>query len=94
MAFFHRRSRGKDDAEGEPARAEPKENPSVPAGRDAPPAPSASTPPPSTSPPPLPQRSPGPSPSAPGAEKFTTCFVCGSALDAGACPKCKVTWVE
>ncbi|HEV2318054.1 MAG TPA: hypothetical protein VGV89_10865 [Thermoplasmata archaeon] len=45
-------------------------------------------------PPPLPERDESNyvPVSAPGAS--TTCFLCGSRLDAGRCPTCQMTWVE
>jgi hypothetical protein len=50
---------------------------------------------PSSAPPPLPQRTTV-SPAHSGAEKgpFASCFVCGTPLEAGTCPTCRMTWME
>ncbi len=46
-------------------------------------------------PPPLPLRLPEPVEEAHDHRgTYATCFVCGTALEHGACPKCGMTWVE
>ncbi len=67
---------------------------STSAGPEAKGAPGATGPPAAAAPPPLPRRAPESVGPAGASGDFTRCFVCGSTLDGGACPVCKIAWVE
>jgi hypothetical protein len=90
----------RSDEEGRPSNRDTG-NPAspVPPTEPAPVAPVAPTPTPparpATAPPPLPDPAPrpeGPASIVPAPRAY--CFVCGSALDEGRCPTCRMTWVE
>jgi len=84
MSLFRRKPREASEAP-EPAKAP------APTARPAK-APPAEPVAPSGAPPPHPQ--PAPPATTASAARFLQCFVCDSTLDAGKCPKCRITWVE
>jgi hypothetical protein len=100
MLLFRRRPRDKDGptdepADGRAASAPATGEPSVPPATGPTPPPAAAPPPSGpAAPPPLPQGPPGAGSSGEAEAKFPRCFVCRSPLEAGACPVCKITWVE
>ncbi|MGI0130387.1 MAG: hypothetical protein ACREEC_09600, partial [Thermoplasmata archaeon] len=72
------------------ARAPPVPATATPSGSDAPVSAPARA-----APPPLPERVPpmtDPLPIVP--RPLSQCFVCGSVLEAGSCPHCRMTWIE
>jgi len=98
MLLFRRRPRDKEaPAEEAPAGPAPEAPPAAPAtpGTTAKPAGAepAGAPRPGA-PPPLPRRVPGAAADVESGERSARCFVCGSPLNAGACPVCRITWVE
>jgi hypothetical protein len=95
MALFRRKRGEKEEAAERPGAPGTTSSPSEEATRPDPHGGSAPlSVPPSGSPPPLPQPPPGSSPTGASAQKFARCFVCGSTLDSGTCPQCKIAWVE
>ncbi len=91
MGLFRRKGRDREGA------TDPSSGELAPAAAAPPAERSGSTPAPVAlpqgSPPPLPRRGPAERSRAP-TERFARCFVCGSPLDAGRCPQCRIAWVD